>query len=31
MCEADKLGSLEDYTLCVMSISLDIWRFTRYV
>ena len=25
----DKFGSLEVYTLCVMSIGLEVWKFTE--
>ena len=27
MCDDDKFGSLEVYTLCVMMISLEVWKF----
>ena len=27
MCDVDKFGSLEVYTLCVMMISLEVWKF----
>ena len=28
MCDDDKLGGLEVCTICVMMISLDVWRLT---
>ena len=28
MCDDDKSGSLEVYTLCVMMISLENWKLT---
>ena len=27
MCDDDKFGSLQVYTLCVMMISLEVWKF----
>ena len=27
MCDDDKFGSLEVYILCVMMISLEVWKF----
>ena len=29
MCDDDKFGSLEVYKLCVMMISLEVWKFTN--
>ena len=28
MCDDDEFGILEVYTLCVMMISLEVWKFT---
>ena len=27
MCDDDKFGSFEVYVLCVMMISLEVWKF----
>ena len=29
MCDVDKFGSSEVYTLCVMMIILEVWKFGR--